>query len=211
MALSVNCPACGELLDVDDAHRTWKVRCPRCRHEFYPDRTAAEADDDSPPPRRRGRRDLEIDDQDLAAVARDVSPPGIFLELTGWLGVMGTLLAAGLLVTLGVVTDKPGQRGGEDPLVLVFLGACVGTLGLPYYVAVVYGARKFRHCSSRSWAMASAILSIASITLFGVCGVVSIAAGIWALVVMQRPEVRAAFDYNASRFHGEPPADDWSD
>lgn len=45
------CPDCREPLEVDDAHRGWRVRCPRCRHEFVAD------GDDAPRPRRRRDRD----------------------------------------------------------------------------------------------------------------------------------------------------------
>ena len=72
MPFTTRCPDCREPLDVDDEYRTWKVRCPRCRHEFVP------ADADRRPARGRDRdRDREDDpDRDrepypLAADDRD--------------------------------------------------------------------------------------------------------------------------------------------
>src|SRR5205814_6248981 len=65
MSLSVACPECGTPLEVDDEYRSWKVRCPRCRHEFLAESAAPAAelqrpsetdDDEVDRPRRRRKR-----------------------------------------------------------------------------------------------------------------------------------------------------------
>jgi len=200
MPQSVGCPECGTTLEVDDEYRTWKVRCPQCRHEFYPADEGGRPTEDEPRPRRRRRREYDDEDDDPRAAAADVAAPALWLELTGWGSLLLLLVMCGILIVAGVVGGNQKPPPGQDPPELfIFLGTCLGVIGLPYFGVIIYGARKLRNLSGRGWAMAGAILAVASLALFGLCGLPIIGPGIWALVVMNRPHVQAAFRRNARR------------
>ncbi|HYH63993.1 MAG TPA: hypothetical protein VD866_04775 [Urbifossiella sp.] len=211
MPLSVPCPGCREPLDVDDEYRAWKVRCPRCGTEFVPEEPP-QADsphrrphdhgddvgfDDRPRRRRRSRYDRE----DHTAAAEDVYGPGVYMEVVGWLGTLGSLLLAFLFLLVGL-EPQPGQQNPrpEDVIAAFLLCGCFGVLGVGVHVVMIVGGRHLRRMSSRSWAMTAAVLALLTI------GVLQMPAGIWALAVMNRPYVRDAFDDHAR--DGGPPDDD---
>jgi hypothetical protein len=198
MAFAVNCPECGTALEVEEAHREWTVRCPNCRHEFRPSEATfalaptEDRDEHDPPPRKRRRsRRREVD---VEAAERDVATPALVLEVIGWVSL---LLVGGLsafLVIAGVAQQgQPQQPNQDPPEMLIFLGTCLGVFSAPYFAVIGFGARKMRNLSSHGWGMAAAIMAIAAIVLFGLCGLPIIAPGIWALVVLLREDVKAAF------------------
>jgi hypothetical protein len=217
MPLSVTCPGCRELLDVDEEYRTWKVRCPRCETEFVPDdRRPARTADRPPPrrvrdgdddyddrPRRRRRRRFTRDDYDQALA--EVYGPGLCLEILGWLGVLATLGGVAMMVAVGAAANRPGGARNDDAVVFIVFGVCFGVLGLPYSLAMTAGGRHLRGLTSRGWATTAASLGIGGFVLFGVFGVFHLAGGIWALVASNKLPVKEAFDYLAR--HGRPPDD----
>lgn len=135
MAFTTRCPDCREPLDVDDEYRTWKVRCPRCRHEFVPadadrrpargrdrddepdrdrdpyplaadDRDRDRYQDDEPRPRRRYRDDDEV----VAHAMRAVAGPASWLRVIGVLGLLAGVAGCVGSVLLGMwVADNPAQ------------------------------------------------------------------------------------------------------
>jgi len=210
MPLSVPCPGCREPLDVDDEYRAWKVRCPRCGIEFVPDeprpanpaprrRPRDEGDDFEFDDRPRRRRRSRFDHDDYAAA--EAYGPGVFLEVVGWLGTLGSLAIAFLFLTVGLAA-QPGQQNQrpEDVIAAFLLCGCVGVLGIGMHVPMIIGGRHLRRLSNRTWVMTAAILAVLT------TGILQMPAGIWALVVMNRPHVRDAFDYHAR--YGGPPDDD---
>ncbi|MBN9522104.1 hypothetical protein J0H58_26900 [bacterium] len=222
MPLSITCPGCREPLDVDEEYRTWKVRCPRCDAEFVPDdrrpdlpppaprprrdRYEDEDDDDYDRPRRRRRRRFSRADHDEAVA--DVYGPAIGLEILGWLGVLATLGLVAAVVAGGAAANRPGAPRNNDAEVFIFLGVCMGVFGLPYSLAMTAAGRHLRRLTSRGWATAGACLGIAGFVLFGLFGVFHLAVGIWVLVAINRPHVKAALDYQSR--YGAPP-DDYDD
>jgi predicted Zn finger-like uncharacterized protein len=229
MSLSVSCPECGTPLEVDDEYRDWKVRCPRCRHEFHavpmppvaqtPDRES-EWDEDSerqrPRRRRRRMRDEEDDDWvDAEAGAQEIAGPAAWLEAIGWVSLVLAVLACAGIVAYGISeANQPRPANGlnkakdDDPAVLIFVGFCVGVFALPYFGLIAFGARKMRNLSSHGWGMASAIMAIAALPLFGPCGLPIFGPGIWALVVLNRLNVKAAFQRNRRRNRRDDDEDD---
>ncbi|MFO0800220.1 MAG: hypothetical protein U0804_22360 [Gemmataceae bacterium] len=210
MPLTVPCPGCREPLDVDDEHRTWKVRCPRCAAEFVPDdarpprpadalapRRPRDDDEYDDRPRRRRRPRLAADDYDDAK--RDVYGPSVFLELLGWLGVLASLGLGLLFLVIGMAPQQGRQAQQEDAIVALIFGGCLGVFGTVFNAVIIYGARHLRRLSSRPWAMTAAIVGL-------VASWFHMAAGVWALVVINRSHVCDAFAYYAE--HGGPPHDD---
>lgn len=209
MAFSVFCPECSSSLEVEEEHREWTVRCPHCRHEFRPSKVTGAApepntfamleeddeDGDERPARRRRRRSRRRN-TDPAAGARDVATPGVVLELIGWVSLVLVVGLSVFLIIAGVIQqDQPQQQQNQDPPeMFIFMGFCIGIFAVPYFAIIAIGARKMRNLSSYSWSMTACIMAIASIVLFGLCGLPIIAPGIWALVVLVREDVKAAFD-----------------
>jgi len=230
MSLSVSCPECGTSLEVDDEYRDWKVRCPRCRHEFQalespaavPVRDQSDGEEMERPRRRRRRKRDDDDDAwvDPEAGAREIANPAATLEILGWVSLVFALLACAVLVAYGISqannqpqppANGPNRAKDDDPVVLIFVGFCVGILALPYFGLIAFGARKMRNLSSHGWAMTSAIMAIAALPLFGICGLPIFGPGIWALVVMNHLNVKAAFKRRRRRGRRDDYEDDDDD
>ena len=215
---TVRCPSCDQALEVEDEYRDWTVRCPHCGAEFVPDATVAAkskaADEPRPRPRRtyrderddyderparrrRARRDDDDDyddDYDPEDARRLVANPAAWLEIVGWLGVLLTIAGGGLLIAIGMANNNNNNpNAAADAAGMIFAAACLGVLGIPYSVAIAIGGRKMRNLSSRPWAMTAAILAVASFAMFGLCGLLHTGIGVWALVTLDNPAVRAAF------------------
>lgn len=200
---TVRCPACRDELEVLDEHRDWTVRCPHCDGEFVP--SAAR------PPRARRRRPEPDDEEEYVDYERDararrtVAAPAMWLEVLGWLGALASGGAVALCVVGAAVVADNGND--EDAVPMLVLGACMGVFGVPYSVLMAVGARRMRDLSSRGWAMTACMLAIGSFSVCGVLGFVHAAFGVWALVALDKPEVRAAFG-RAARAR-ERRRDDW--
>ncbi|HEX4610765.1 MAG TPA: hypothetical protein VH092_21425 [Urbifossiella sp.] len=226
MPLSITCPGCREPLDVDEEYRTWKVRCPRCETEFVPDDRRPAGPPDRPPPRPRRDRDGEGDEDDddyddrprrrrrrrftrevYDRAAAEVYGPAICLELLGWLGILATLGGVAALVAVGAAANAPGgPKNNDDAAGIIVCGICCGVFGLPYSLGLTVAGRHLRRLTSRGWATAGAVFGIGGFFLVQLL-VFHLAAGIWVLVVINQPHVRAAFDYQA-RYGGPPEYDD---
>jgi hypothetical protein len=207
MPFSVDCPACGEPLDVDEDYRHWKVRCPHCRHEFFPDgrRTGPVEDEEEPPRRRRRRREYDDDDDDRpeSYARRDVSGPALALKVLGWLGlvlsILGVLIWIFILVV--IVNDPQAQKNmgapRDDLINQAALYIPQGISGAILSVLVLIGAGKMARLESRGWATTAAVAGM--IPFFSPCCCLGLPFGIWALTVLNRPHVRAAFRRTARR------------
>jgi hypothetical protein len=190
---TVNCPACEEALELDDTYRDWTVRCPHCGREFVPSEVGRR-----PPPRDEPDEDdggdyvYGYEESDRREALALVSAPAICMEVVGWSGVV----IAGALCALLVVGALSDRNGGEA---LLLMSGCLGVLVIPYSLAMAVGGYHMRNLSSRGWAMAAAILGVASFTLISVCGVLHTAVGVWALVTLDKPVVRRAFGMSDRR------------
>jgi hypothetical protein len=170
------------------------------------DRFGDEYDDDRP--RRRPAGD--------AALGREkVRGPGLLLVLYG----LFTLLLSGASVALMVASpdtlakpyhdmlanmmkDLPKQPGQPDPVPpydefkqqMVVQTAIGGVLGLVAGAVITLGGVKMRSASSKGLSLTSAILAMIPV---GGCCLVGLPIGIWAIVTLGKPEVKAAFAQSA--------------
>src|SRR5262245_51397419 len=133
--------------DEDDAYER-----PSRRRDGYDD-------DDYDRPRRRRRRD-DDDDGDYYTqrdAANMVAAPALWLAICGWVGAILTVGICIVLMAMGTeqMNNPQRNRGPDDDPgeMLVFMGCCLGILGVPYSVAMGIGAQKMRNLSSRGWAM----------------------------------------------------------
>ncbi len=131
-----------------------------------------------------------------------VNVPSILLMVVGGLGVLSAIY--GLVSTPNM--EQIEQAFATNPQLEQFRGTIetlAGGLGRAFNLVplllsglVIFGGLKMRQLESRGLAMASAIAAL--IPCFGpgcVCGCLplGIGAGIYALVVLNKPEVKAAF------------------
>ncbi|MFN3408142.1 MAG: DUF4339 domain-containing protein [Limisphaerales bacterium] len=127
--------------------------------------------------------------------AEMVSGPAIGLIVTAILG--GLMNIAGILMNvLGVGLAGAGMSGNEDlppgfEMLSGGLGIVSGILGLAMSVVVLLGALKMKKLESYTFALVTAI--IAMVPCISPCCVIGIPIGIWALVVLNKPEVKGAF------------------
>lgn len=207
---TVRCPACGDELEVLDAHRDWTVRCPHCDGEFVP--SEARAPRPSRPARRRrpdpDDEDDYVDYERDAQARRTVAAPAMWLEVLGWLGALASVGVIALCVVgAAFVADNGGND--EDAVPLLMLGGCTGVFGVPYSIVMAIGARRMRDLSSRGWAMTACMLAIGSFSVCGVVGIIHAGFGVWALIALDKPEVRAAFGLTARNRDRDRRRNDW--
>jgi hypothetical protein len=72
------------------------------------------------------------------------------------------------------------------------VGILAGILGLGISVFVLFGALRMQKLASRGLALTAAI--VAMVPCFSPCCVIGLPIGIWALVVLGKPEVQSQFD-----------------
>jgi len=111
-----------------------------------------------------------------------VRAPAIALIVTGILSV---------LVCLATIVFGIAEDGGQDPEGTVFAVVFLA-IGAILSGVMIAGANAMRRLQSYSLAMAAMITSLC----LGLCCTPAIAFGIWGIVVLSKPEVKAAFDQN---------------
>jgi hypothetical protein len=136
-----------------------------------------------------------------AAAREAVSGPAILLLVTAGLGIVGALL--GLVVALvgsAAITaqqiDQLNQMGLGGLVPLLENSSSGGTvfrqvLVLALSGVTLFGALKMKDL--RNFGLSTAAAIIAIIPCIGPCCCMGIPAGIWALVVINKPEVKSAF------------------
>ncbi len=133
-----------------------------------------------------------------AAVQQQVSTPAILLMVTAGLGLASALLG---LVQLALGFGGLPPEVLNDPNIPAELrpwleraqsfGAVGNLLTLVLSGVTLFGALKMKNLENFGLATAASILAI--IPCFGPCCCLGIPAGIWSLVVINKPEVKAAF------------------
>jgi hypothetical protein len=166
-----------------------------------PRKPAREEFEEEPVPRRRRRLQHEDDDDDYdrprrrrgrAGVAVDkVKPPAIALMVTAIIGLVVAVL--GLLMNLlgvGLGAAQGGQEGVAN-LMSGAVGIISGIVGMVLDVIVLLGSMKMMKLESYGLALTASILALIPCT--SPCCLLGVPFGIWALVVMNDEEVKAAF------------------
>jgi hypothetical protein len=148
----------------------------------YDDEDGADDDD------RRPRRRLRIDTRDVASV---VLPPAICLLVTAILGVFANVFQ----IVISIVSPRWlqqnnifGEGQAASPEVYTAFGALFGLL----CIVIAAGAISMMRRRIYALSLTSAILSM--INCGNLCCVLGLPFGIWAVVILSRPEVRAAFE-----------------
>ena len=126
-----------------------------------------------------------------AAAMDQLKGPAIGLMATAGIGAAWQVLS--LILNLMGAGMGAMMRGGEGmPNMLSgSIGAVISVIGIVMAVVVFLGASKMKNAESFGFAMAAAI--IAMIPCVSPCCLLGLPLGIWALIVLLKPEVKAAF------------------
>lgn len=129
--------------------------------------------------------------------AEQVRLPAVFLLVTGILGAVGQAISL-LFTILGTGLDLADAGGSLGPSEEALASLMSGTmavvfaiLGLLAAAVIIYGALKMKDLQSHPLAVAAAV--VAMVPCVSPCCLLGLPVGIWALVVLLRPEVKAAF------------------
>ncbi len=127
-----------------------------------------------------------------AAAMDQLKGPAIGLMVTAGIGAAFQILGLALnLMGAGMGALARGSQGMPS-MMSGGIGAVFNVIGLVMSVVVFMGASKMKNAESYGFAMAAAI--IAMIPCLGPCCLLGLPLGIWALVVLMKPEVKAAFN-----------------
>lgn len=179
------------------------------------DRDEFEDDDYDPPPRRSPEELIRNARARLAAPGTLLVVAAVVMLLL-WLGSVG-LLASGY--DTGVATAQfmadlqpPGpakqqleqqvqQLQGRDRTREYIQGAAVAAVNLPVTLVILVGGLRMKRVRSYGLSLAAAICGM--IPVVNPCCCLGLPFGVWALVVLLNPDVKAAFAANRSA--GRPP------
>ena len=131
------------------------------------------------------------------AALQAINGPAIALIVTAILGlilvglglIMNCLSLAGIQLTHNPALDPQTERiinsfGGGIGIVMNIVGAIMG-------VIILRGASKMRRLENHSFAMAAGVCAM--IPCISPCCLLGLPFGIWALVVLNKPEVKSQF------------------
>lgn len=131
-----------------------------------------------------------LDDTSLSpskSAAEKVSVPGIFLLLAGIVGAVGAALCV-----FEALLEMAGVRPGPVDRSSIPVGLAFFVVATAANVFIAVGATKMRRLSSFPIAMGAAIAAM--VPGFGPClCIVGLPVGLWCLIVLLKPDVRAAF------------------
>lgn len=125
-----------------------------------------------------------------------VRPPAIALILVGSMngGLALMLLASGLLRLVGLIDTGPSPTAGAERtgyLIGTFAGYAVAFVCLALAPIIIFGGIKMMKGQKFGLARAAAVLAILPLT--SCCFLAGIPVGIWTLIVLAKPEVKALF------------------
>lgn len=125
--------------------------------------------------------------------SRQVSGPAIGLLVTGVIGAFFAALALiGSIVGMGIapfIRDEIPERYAEFWEGSV--GAASSIVGIAMAAFIIFAALKMREL--RQWELSLAASIVAMIPCISPCCILGLPIGIWALVILLRPEVKEAF------------------
>ncbi len=197
----VRCPGCRADLDVADRLLGEPVACGACGVVFDPagdpPALARRVEDDEeyeerPRRRRRVEDDEEYDDDRRRRP--DATPaylPGLFSAVVCLLSVL--LLVGDIVVIVALpnaLNNNPLLFGAKPPPVEVLIGLRAWAM---LWLLVVLAA-SFRMMGGRSHRFAVLGMILHLFPCSGLCYPFGLAVGVWGLVVLHRPEVRAGFE-----------------
>ena len=122
-----------------------------------------------------------------------VAGPAIGLMVTAGLGFLAQ--AASLVLNLFGSSIIAAQGQGNEAMAQMFsgaMGAVAAGFAMIIAIVIFVGALKMKKLQSHGFAMTASV--IAMLPCVSPCCLIGLPIGIWALVVLNKPEVKAAFN-----------------
>jgi hypothetical protein len=136
----------------------------------------------------------------FAAVRERLKGPAISLIVVSGIGIALTLASVVFqLVAPGGALGQGMNNGGDGPgQLIMMLSFGIGPALVSLFRAgfVIYGALQMKNLENHSVAMATAIIAV--VPCFSPCCLMDLPFGIWALVVLNDPQVKQAFQMSAA-------------
>jgi predicted Zn finger-like uncharacterized protein len=216
----IHCPQCQRPLRVTDELKNRLVKCPSCEVTFRvpadsnepqavtplrPEGISASPNSSRPPEVAPGESETgfrsgqpESEDFDRAErerVRSQVQLPAICLMITGLLGILVNLLQ----VFYGAFGEPPAARAGVPEWMIELQQGAHGpvAIGMGFIFAamsvlVLAGSLQMLRLRMHSFSLVGTIAAM--INIGNCCCLLGLPVGIWALVVLLRPGVKAAFE-----------------
>ncbi len=186
--MQIVCPRCGKILEAPEPLPTL-AQCPFCANVF----NAAGAPPPVPPP-------IPPVLSSASGTFDAVRAPAVWLLITGVLNLVLAIVDLAQNARLLAMIQQ-GQKLPELPpplreLFQITPAVVVASIPINFVrimlaAVIIYGAIRMRRLEAYGLAMTASILSL--VPCLNCCCAVGIPIGIWALVVLTRPEVRASF------------------
>ncbi len=195
MPIEFRCSNCNRLLRTGDETAGLQAECPECGALT----TVPEASPEMQPPRDFGKAsagwravgDRPLVEDDRLAMIRVAGPANGLLFLAGFIFVLQALaLASYLLQMQPVAMQQPvpvGFRWMLEPQVAVLSHL----FGMAMSALVFIGAYRMKRLRSHRLAEVAAV--VAMIPCISPCCLLGLPFGIWAILVLEDPSVKAAF------------------
>jgi hypothetical protein len=204
MPEKTSCPSCNAILHLPDDMVGQQVRCPQCQQTFTAqlkppvepegivgDRPAVRPRYSPPEAPRQPYVPLDDDYSGYGRPRRDsqdaetaVLAPAIAMMVLGGFDIV-------LMILNGffIMRDMAAAGPNGDPAYLI--GEVIGGgLGLIFAILILTGGIRMKQLQSHSLAVTAAVIALLPC---GNCCIIGLPIGIWALVVLNRPEVKEAF------------------
>lgn len=122
-----------------------------------------------------------------------ISTPAILVMVAGGIGILTAIVFLGLnVLSLGVnAAAAADQPGGIANMMSGTIGIVFNVISIATGAFIIFAGLKMKNLENYTLSMIGAI--IAMIPCITGCCLVGLPAGIWALVVMNNPEVKSAF------------------
>lgn len=122
-----------------------------------------------------------------------VSVPAIFMMVGTGLWTLFSLLSIVInLFQIGIGTVLGGSKGAFGFLFQGTFSLVMNVIGLIIPILIFIGATKMMKLKSQGWAITASILCL--LCSNPCCCPLGLAAGIWSLVVLSKPEIKSAFE-----------------
>jgi GYF domain 2 len=133
-----------------------------------------------------------------AHAENEVSGPAIGLMVVGALGIANGIISIIIHLTGITFNSLNNMNGMNNPQMMQFMQFGSGALGIVFAllkiilgIFVIFGALKMKALQQHSLAIGAGIVAV--IPCISPCCCVGIPIGIWALIVLNKPEVRSYF------------------
>lgn len=171
----------------DPARRDWGDRLPTT--------------DPADPSRRPAYNDLRDDYDDEYGRRRTPAErarlklqwPAVAFVVIGVIGILG-----GVVGTVAILaTQCSGAMVSDERLVIMIVCVCLTVLGTALFAVVLIAGINMLRQQHRGLALIAAYF-VAGLSIAGIYAILFFPFGIWALIVLHQPDVRALFDRRVS-------------